>query len=207
MPKSAPELRSLDEAEEEIASIQAELDEKGERALLDLQPLTVNDCSVIGLIIQSFAYADLNARRAIEMIDYLEGKPVAAVNKTLRDNEILPTLRCRSAALPVSDIERAELLTAITMLEKFLQIRHLFAHWAARRHPTKDALVAMTLNAREASRRAGHEPERFRASSAIVPMPEVRANLSILQTNADYIATKVRDWWQRFMPPEASSRA
>lgn len=196
------ELRSPDEAQKEIESIQAELNEKGERALLDLQPLTGNDCGVVGLVVQTFAYADLNARRAIEIIDFLEGKPVPAANKTLRDNEVMPALRDRSAALPISDDERAELLTAITVMEQFIRIRHLFAHWAARRHPRKDALIVMTTNAREASRRAGHGPERFRASNAVVPMPEVRANIPILEKNADYIAAKVRDWWLRFMPPE-----
>jgi hypothetical protein len=198
----ARELRSPGEAQKEIESIQAELNEKGEKALLDLQPLTVNDCVVVGLVVQTFAYADLNARRAIEIIDFLEGKPIPAANKTLRDNEVLPVLRERSTALPISNDERVELLTAITMMEQFIRIRHLFAHWAARRHPTKDALIVMTTNAREASRRAGHGPERFKASNAIVPMPEVRANLPILEKNADYIAAKVRDWWLRFMPPE-----
>lgn len=196
------ELRSPAKAQKEIESIQAELNEKGDKALLDLQPLTINDCAVVGLIIQTFAYADLNARRAIEIIDFLEGKPIPATNETLRDNRVLPALRERSATLPISHDERAELLTAITMIEQFIRIRHLLAHWAARRHPTKDALIVMTTNAREASRRAGHGPERFRASNAIVPMPEVRANLPILEKNADYIAAKVRDWWLRFMPPE-----
>lgn len=196
------ELRSPGEAQKEIERIQAELNEKGEKALLDLQPLTVDDCAIIGLVVQTFAYADLNARRTIEIIDFLEEKPLPAANKTLRDNEVLPALRERSAALPIPNDERAELLTAITMIEQFIRIRHLFAHWAARRHPTKDALIVMTTNAREASRRAGHGPERFRASNAIIPMPEVRANLPILEQNADYIAAKVRDWWLRFMPPE-----
>lgn len=202
MPMLTRELRSPSEAQKEIESIQAELNEKGDKALLDLQPLTVNDCAVVGSVIQTFAYADLNARRAIEIIDFLEGKPIPAANKTLRDNEVLPALRERSATLPISHDERAELLIAITMIEQFSRIRHLLAHWAARRHPTKDALIVMTTNAREASRRAGHSPERFRASNAIVPMPEVRANLPILEKNADYIAAKVRDWWLRFMRAE-----
>lgn len=47
----ARELRSPDEAEKEIENIQAELSKKGEKALLDLRPLTINDCSVIGLVI------------------------------------------------------------------------------------------------------------------------------------------------------------
>lgn len=195
-------LRSPAKAQKEVENIQAELDEKGETALLDLQPLTINDCGVIGLVVQTFAYADLNARRAIEIIDFLEGKPVLGASKALRDNEVLPALRDRSTALPISEEERAELLTAITMMEQFVRIRHLFAHWAGRRHPHRDALILMTKNAREASRRAGHGPERFKASNAVIPMPEVRANLPILQKNAEYIAAKVRDWWLRFMPPE-----
>lgn len=196
-----PELRTVAEAEAEIAGIRAQMDAH-ELVLVELLPLTIHDCQVIGLIVQTFAYCDLNARRALEIIDHLEGSPPQAPNKALRDSEILPRLAERSTKLPISADEHRELLVAIEMLVRFVQVRHHLAHWAARRHPVHDALIAMTFNSREAKRRANHDPEPFRATYAVIPMPEVRGNLPVMQQNADYIASRVHDWWIRFMPPE-----
>lgn len=185
----------------ENEKISAEMAAGGDGAIERLLPLTVNDCGVIGLVVQTFAYCDMNARRGLDIIDVFEGKSVPDVKHTPRENEILTRLAERSKVLPIADDERRSLMTAITMLNQFVHIRHHFAHWAARRHPKYDTLVMLTFNRREAARKLDHSPERFKASFAVVPMPEVRANLSAMQKNSDFIAARVSDWYQRFVPP------
>lgn len=195
-------LRDVEDAEREVRSIQAAIDADSQQFIAALIPLTKEDCALIGLVVQSFAYADLNGRRGLEIIDYVEGKPVPAAKQALRDNQVLPTLVERSEVLPLSEAERQNLRTGAEMFQRFADVRHLCAHWALRRHPTADALIAMTMNAKEGGRRHQSEPARFHATNAVIPMPEVRSNLPVLEKNADYFAATVMGWWKRFMPEE-----
>lgn len=200
MNAGGPNLRAPHVVLAENQKIMEEMEAGSDAAIEQLQPLTINDCGVIGLIVQTFAYCDLNARRGLDIIDAYEGKPVPDVKHTPRENEVLSSLLERSKALPLSSDERRSLDTAITMLNGFVHIRHHFAHWAARRHPKHDTLVMMTFNRREASRKLDHSPESFKAAFVVVPMPEVRANLPAIEQNSDFIAARVADWYHRFIP-------
>jgi hypothetical protein len=202
---SAPRLpRSVDVAEAEIGSIKADID-SGRLPISVLLPLTLQDCQIIGFILQTFSYADFNGRRALEVLDHLRGADRRTPNRALRDSEILPSLRERLTELPLDPQEKQRAETVLDMFGRLSVIRHTFAHWALKRHPTVDALIAMTFNEREAHRRVGHEPTAFTATFGVVPMPEVRANLASLEANDRYLASMVSDWWVRFMPNEASS--
>ncbi len=200
-PPASSAARSVDAAQAEIESVKADVD-SGKLPISVLLPLTLQDCQIIGFILQTFAYADFNGRRALEMLDHLQGAERRTPNRALRDSGVLPSLRNRLIELPLEpqEIQRAE--TVLDMFERLSVIRHTFAHWAMKRHPTVDALIAMTFNEREAHRRVGHEPTSFTATFGVVPMPEVRANLASLETNDRYLASMVSDWWVRFMPNE-----
>lgn len=192
-------VRSLEDAEAEIRAIQQDVD-NGNLPISSLLPLTPQDCQIVGYILQTFSYADFNGRRALEVLDHLSGTARRSPNRALRDSEVLPTLRARLVELPLTPdaIQQAE--TALALFERLAVIRHTFAHWATRRHPSADVLIAMTFNEREAQRRVGHEPVPFTATFAVIPMPEVRANLPSLEANERHLAFMVSSWWEQFMP-------
>lgn len=197
-PLASASVRSVDVATAEVEAIKADVD-SGKLPISVLLPLTLQDCQIIGFILQTFSYADFNGRRALEMLDHLQGEDRRTPNRALRDSEILPSLRKRLSELPLDPQEKQQAETALEMFERFSVIRHTFAHWAMKRHPTADALIAMTFNEREAHRRVGHEPWAFTATFGVVPMHEVRANLESLETNDRFLASMVSNWWVRFM--------
>lgn len=183
----------------ESENIRAEMAAGGDAAIETLLSPTLDDCAVMGRVLQTFAFCDLSARRGLDIIDRFENKTVPHANQTPRDSEVFQLLAERSAALPISKEERSALKSAVEMLTNFVNLRHHFAHWAARRHPVHDSLVMMSFNRREASRKLNHDPEHFKASVVVIPMPEVRANLPVIENNANFISARVTDWYHRFV--------
>lgn len=192
-------LRPQSETSKEMQAIVAEMAAGGDAAIETLLTPTNDDCAVIGRVLQTFAFCDLSARRGLDIIDQVEGKSVPQANQTPRDSQVFQLLAERSAALPISIQEQSALKSAVEMLSQFVNVRHHFAHWAARRHPVYDALVMMSFNRRETSRKLDHTPERFKAAVAVVPMPEVRANLPLIENNANFVSARVTDWYRRFI--------
>ena len=192
-------MRSVAEAEAEVARILDDLNSAGEGVFQYLQQPSSKDFEAVGAIVQGFAYADLNGRRALEIIAHINGQQPRAVNTAYRDGEVLPTLLARLDRIPLDSDEQKQCRTALSMLISFSSTRHLLAHWAVRRHRDHDALVALTMNEREAFRRAKHEPEPFKGSIAVIPMPEVRANVPVMAGNVDYLASRVSEWWVKFI--------
>jgi hypothetical protein len=196
-PEADDQQRHPSEAEAEIRRINAWLGAQGERGISQLVPMTSHDFQVIGAIIQLYAFADMTARRLLEMIDCIEGVPRRSPNQTLRDNEVFPTLLRRLTALGATEEELAAARTAINMINGFAMHRHHLAHWGARRFPGADAIVAMTKNAREAHRRTGATLAPFEMQYAVIPMPELRSNIRPLARKVDWLAAMVDTWWQR----------
>lgn len=189
--------RPVAEAEAEIRSVQAWMFQHGEQAVFQLPPINPADLQVIGALIQLFAFADLNGRRILGMMERLRGEPPTAVNRTPRDSDVLPDVISQIASLALSPAETAETITRLSRIQDLALHRHHLAHWAARRAPNADAIVAMTLNRREASRRTGVILGEFEAQFVVIPMPELRATLPLLQNDVDWLARMVGVWWER----------
>lgn len=66
--------------------------------------------------------------------------------------------------------------------------RHNFAHWAARRVDTDDALVLFTKNAREAERRDRDPQEPDELKYGIVPLAGFPREVQKLEGHAEYLA-------------------
>ena len=196
-PTAPPPHRSEAEARREAESVNQWMRDSGEEVLDSLLPLTGRDLLTVGILIQLFCYADFNARRILEIIDKVEGRSPTA-GQALRDGQVMSTLaeRLPRLNLPEEEIEQARVV--LRMIDDFMIHRHNLAHWAARRVPHADALLLMTKNTREARRRTGTGLSRYEMQYAVVPIPELRANIPILQNNADWLAVRASRWWHRF---------
>lgn len=94
----------------------------------------------------------------------------------------------------------------LDMIDMFTVTRHQFAHFALRRHIQNDAFVGLSLNRKDAHRRAGQEPEHFKALTAYIPLPEVRRNLQALEHNVDAIAMLVAHLHNEVGPSQSRKR-
>jgi hypothetical protein len=172
------------------------MQELGDQAVFQLAPLQPADLQVIGALIQLFAFADLNGRRVLGMMHRIKGEP-PAIERTVRDSDVLRQVISQIDCLGSSAEEAAEVERRLSRIAALAAHRHHLAHWAARRAPDADAIVAMTLNQREASRRTGVTLREFEAQYIVIPMPELRATLPLLQEDVDWFARMVVEWWRR----------
>lgn len=114
--------------------------------LNDTSALEGDDYFKIGLFIQSYCFADLEARRLINLLEQVQsGKPSSYALK-LNDKDTIEHLR-RHAKECVWHTEISEgLVKAADILGMHREIRHKFAHWAGRRIAGHDAYIFFTAN-------------------------------------------------------------
>ena len=145
------------------------------------------DFALMGKLIQLYCYADLNARRIIDALRHAAFGPQARCASRLQDAQVVPKLVEIAAELWESNLKEG-ILKAANTVELHRSHRHNFAHWAARRVGSEEALVLFTKNAREAERRDGDPLGSDLLKYAIVPLGSFAEELKKLEGHAQYLA-------------------
>lgn len=129
------EMRKLEQARNSLRHV-----------LNDTAPLERDDYFRIGIFIQTYCFADLEARRIINLLEQIQsGEPTSYASK-LNDKDTIEHLR-RHAADCVWNKDVSEGLSkAAEILGMHRTIRHMFAHWSGRRIPGHDAYIFFTAN-------------------------------------------------------------
>ncbi|WP_133170145.1 hypothetical protein [Kumtagia ephedrae] len=146
-----------------------------------------SDFALMGKLIQLYCYADLNARRIIDALRHAAVGPEARYASRLQDAQVFPKLREAASELWESNLKEG-LLKASDTVEMHRIHRHNFAHWAARRVGSEEALVLFTKNAREAERRDGTPQSPDELKYAIVPLAGFPEEVKKLEGHAKYLA-------------------
>ena len=177
----------------------AEIEAMEEGGIQSTLPLTDADAMLIGELIQHVTWADFNGRRLLQLLDEIEGLPPRSPNHCLRDNEIIPAIRDRLDAIPgLSADQSADLETALSQIDRMVDIRHAFAHLALRRHWTDDVVIGFSMNNREAQRKTGSDLSPQVAMTVAIPMEAVRSNMGPLSRNSEFFAIFVGESISRF---------
>lgn len=172
---------------EHVTIIKTRFDADPDGFLRATRPLRQSDFVLIGKLIQLYCYADLNARRIIDALPNAAIGPEARYASRLRDAQVFPKLREIIEQLCESNL-REGVLKAADTVEMHRIHRHNFAHWAARRVDTEDALVLFTKNAREAERRDGEPQDPEELKYGIVPLAGFPKEIQKLEGHAEYLA-------------------
>jgi hypothetical protein len=178
--------------QQQIEAILVQIDADPEYYLNKTAPLTDADFAFMGRFIQSYCYADLNARR---IIDYIRSAALGPDKKNagiLQDAQVFPKLREVAEMLPTGDL-REGLIKAANLLEMQVVHRHQFAHWATRRIVGHNVLVMFTKNSREGEKRLGGKPEPDALTYGLVPLGPWSNELPILEANGRYLAEIAAD--------------
>jgi hypothetical protein len=175
-----------EEAEALILSIKRKLDAAHPTDFMALtDDLRRVDFTLIGKLIQTYCFADLNARRVIDDIRGLTGGVQNGAH--LNDTDVLIHLKVVASTLPSWGC-RDGLIKAATTIEMHRTLRHCFAHWAVRRIKQHDVFIVMTKNGPEAKRRDGIEICADEFKYGLVPLEPMKAEMEKLVTDAKYIA-------------------
>jgi len=177
-----------DQIEQTLERIRNALD-GGASAYLDhTDPLQPADFKLMGLLIQNYCYADLNARRVIDAIRHAALGPDQRNAGALQDKQVFEELRKAVARLPASPLKDG-LDKAGETIAMHLQMRHIFAHWAGRRVRSHDALVLFTKNSREAEKKSGLSPSPEHLVWVVVPLAPLRIEIEKLEGHGRYMAS------------------
>ena len=175
---------SLDFFEEETTEgerIIAELARTGGDASKILRPLTIDDCAVVGIVVQTTAQGFFAAQQLIEFVEQKERDAIRPWKESPRDSEVFQLLIDYIPALGLSEEEATTLLDAISKIQWMEKIRHHMAHVALRRHPQVDALIGLSLRRRENFRKGSIEPRYGEVMTVYISIPEVRSKFADAQ--------------------------
>lgn len=171
----------------QITDIKTRFDADPDAFLASTIDLRDADFALMGKVIQLYCYADLNARRIIDALRHAAQGPRARNASRLQDAQVFPKLREIAAELWESNLKEG-ILKAADTVEMHRIHRHNFAHWAARRVGSEEALVLFTKNAREAERRDGDPPEPDQLKYAMVSLNGFAEEVTKLEGHAQYLA-------------------
>jgi len=183
---------------QELREVHAWMREHGEAAIASLKPLSYQDMWAVGALVQLFAYADLTGRRILEHLRAYRGEERPSFNKAPRDTDVLGLVAEACRDLPLTEEEHAAVERRIKNMDGFQVNRNHAAHWAARMYPHGDVFVFMTMNAREAKRRTGHELSEFALQYALAPGPALRSSIDMLQEDVEWLSGLMQELWERF---------
>jgi len=169
-----------------LSDIKEQLDAADEAEFLALtDDLIESDFTLIGQLIQTYCYADVNARRVIDNVRGAAGE--RQNGSLLNDKDTLTHLRTVAERLPPSDVKDG-LLLAVGTIEMHREHRHHFAHWAVRRTRGHDAFIFFTKNAREATKRDGRDLAADELKYGLVALAPLREELVKLIGHSKYVA-------------------
>ncbi|MCW3476297.1 hypothetical protein [Limobrevibacterium gyesilva] len=171
-----------------LDSIRQRIDANPEALLANTESLQEGDFALLGKLIQTYCFADLNARRIVDALRHAMIGPEARYASRLQDAQVFPKLKEIVAELPTWNIKEG-LLKAADTVELHRIHRHNFAHWAARRVKGHNVLIIFTKNAKESERRDGQAQSLDELKYGLVPLAPLSDELKKLEGHGEYLAT------------------
>ena len=175
---------------ERLKQIQVEIDADPEAYLSRTDALTNDDLILVGSIVQTFNYADLNARMIIDTIRHAALGAAKQNGGVVQDSQVYENLIAVAELFDPDDEFRVNLLRAATTFQLHHQMRHHFAHWAMRRIPNEDALFMMNYKSQEAEKRLGRRTEPGELTYGVLPLASYRVELEKLMGHARWLAVQ-----------------
>lgn len=129
------EVKKLEEARKSLGHV-----------LNDTIPLERDDYFRIGLFIQTYCFADFEARRIINLLEQIQsGEPTSYASK-LNDKDTIEHLKRHAADCAWNKDVSEGLGKVAEILAMHRTIRHMFAHWSGRRIQGHDTYIFFTAN-------------------------------------------------------------
>lgn len=158
----------------------------------DLLPLHQEDACLIGTFVQVFNFIELNLRRSIEVFCTAD---LIVRKKNVHTSDLVGLVKTAVTKLGLSDPELEDVLGKLDEIEFRRPFRNLLAHWAGRRLPGHDAIVLLSMDAKDASARVGENAvTKDHCVYSIVLLPDLRGLLKHIATYDEWLARKTSEW-------------
>lgn len=164
--------------------------------LSDLQPLQYEDMFLVGAFVQTFNFIEFNLRRIIEV--FCEAKLIAR-KKYFQPSELVKQVKAGAGQLALSEPQLQEVLGKLDEIEFRRSVRNLLAHWSAKRVPGHDAIVLLSMDAKDSVSALG-EPAvtKNEAIYALMMLPDLRGLLKHISAYDLWLARTTAEWHGRY---------
>jgi hypothetical protein len=182
--------------------LQAVVDETpAEDVLTVFPPLTVEDTQLFGSFVQLINYVEFNLRQTVEVFAHANLLANGDNYLQLHASGLLPAVKAVVDQMDAAVEDRHRTNMFLDDLEEGRRIRHLIAHWAARRFPNHDAFLFFTKHNRDAIARTGRALELHGLATAIVNVGSLRHHRDHIAELERWFAEKQYEWHLRYNPP------
>lgn len=182
--------------EESLRYIQTLAAELGDDPLSNLEPLSAADAALIGHLIQSFNFMELNLRRSIEI--FTHAGLIKAFKKNPHSSELAQTVKAGVAAMGLDGATAGVICQTLDDIELHREIRNHLAHWAAKRIKGHDALYLMSLDQKDAIRRTGSKGDHETSVYCIMNLADLRGLLEHISKQELWLAELTAQWFIRY---------
>jgi hypothetical protein len=185
----------------QMAELQTWVESMPVQDLLDqLEPLQSSDHELIGRLVQLMCFIDFNGRRAASA---LQSAPTYTGRKLdvgrMQDGQVIDHLKKLIEAVDLPSEEKSRGLKAMDIISGIANRRHHLAHWAARRFPQADAVIIMTMNAKEGGRHSGIDKGQDEFIYGLMSLIELKNLLAPLLAASDFLSPMAAEWTKRFV--------
>lgn len=174
-------------AARELAVVNAEILADERKFLLATRALREQELALMGRVIQTYCYGDLNARRIIDAVRGAALGPAYRNAGKLQDAQVFPKLKEAVADLPAK-FHPDGIIRAADIMELHRGSRHLFAHWAARRAPDRDVLILYSKNEKEAAKGGADPLQHGQVRFGLMHLAPMAAELRKMEEHGEWLA-------------------
>jgi hypothetical protein len=162
----------------------------------------LNDAQLLDIAryIQAYNYIELNLRRAIDAFAEMKALPERYANKflKLRNAELIGVIVETIFSRKIPNADDEELLRLLKDIEDGRKYRNIFAHWAARAHPTRQMIIFLSKDESDVIKRTGVRLEPGRVATAMIyseDLPKITENA----VQMDYFWGRKVGYWVDIM--------
>lgn len=175
------------EAEKLVAEIDQTIRVDPDMYLNQTSGLLDADFELMGRFVQTYCFADLNARRMIDAVKHASKGSEKRNAGRLQDKQVFEELEKAIAMLPAGTL-RDGLMRGATTIGMHYGLRHIFAHWGGRRVKGQDALILFTKNTREAEKKSGLTGAPDELTWVVIPLAALRSEMIKLESHSQFLA-------------------
>lgn len=155
-------------------------------------PLSNQDYALIGQFVQAYCWADLNARRVINLLRVINRHDEEEFATRLNEKATIEHLKSEVDAMTVLPEVKSGLTKVAEILEMHHDVRHVLAHWSVRRARDTDGYIALTKFGREALRRGvSLDGSGDVIAYGFLPIDAIRGECQKLYGHGEYMANVV----------------
>ena len=152
---------------ESVTRVQNLISKMSDKEIRELPPLTRDDREMVGNLIQTYNFIDLNLRRALEIFNIAGIFPTSLKYDNVRDSELSEIVSDIISKNDAGSEDIAASVENLKIISYCRTYRNLVAHFSAKRFPGEEVLIFATKNEHDAQRILGRKLRKHHVFRAV----------------------------------------